>query len=62
MNFLGIDPGPKSGGLAIVTNQKEIFKLTVMPPTERDLYEFLSEFRFQLWRQLWFVERNGDGV
>jgi crossover junction endodeoxyribonuclease RuvC len=44
MNFLGIDPGPKSGGLAIVTNQKEIFKLTVMPPTERDLYEFLHQY------------------
>lgn len=43
MNFLGIDPGPKSGGLAIVTNGRVIYAITTMPPTERELYEFVHK-------------------
>ena len=43
MNYLGIDPGPKSGGLVIVTNRKEVYAITAMPATEHDLCDFLKE-------------------
>lgn len=43
MNFLGIDPGPKSGGLAIVTSRKEVYAITRMPATEHDLCDFLKQ-------------------
>lgn len=43
MNFLGIDPGPKSGGLAIVTSRKEVYAITPMLATEHDLCDFLKE-------------------
>ena len=43
MNFLGVDPGPKSGGLVIVTSRKEVYAITAMPPTERDLCDFLTK-------------------
>ena len=43
MNFLGVDPGPKSGGLVIVTSHKEVYDITAMPPTERDLCDFLTK-------------------
>jgi hypothetical protein len=44
MNFLGIDPGPKSGGLAIVTSRKEVYAITPMLATEHDLCDFLKEY------------------
>ena len=43
MNFLGVDPGSVSGGLAIVTSRKEVYEITAMPVTERDLCDFLMK-------------------